>query len=226
MEAYDFLKKRGVTRLCHFTTLKIFTHIITSSKGILSSIQLDKDVKNMNDSIRYDGKLDYICCSIQYPNSWFLKKSKNNNIDKVFREWVVIYIDLNIIKYRNSKYCPCNASKSKGAYISKDMNHIDSIYAEKISICPYPRTKKMLLCCPTDDQAEILIKSDIPRDYIIGIAVGNEEIAKQVYSILKIYQLKNIIIYISPDILDTKWSNLVRNGCIPKETRYNRSEEE
>lgn len=45
MEAYDFLKKRGVTRLCHFTTLKNFTHIITSSKGILSSIQLDKDVK-------------------------------------------------------------------------------------------------------------------------------------------------------------------------------------
>ena len=37
MSAYDILSSRGVTRLCHFTKLQSFTHIITSLEGILSS---------------------------------------------------------------------------------------------------------------------------------------------------------------------------------------------
>jgi len=225
MSAYDILTTRGVTRLCHFTKFQNLTHIITSADGVLASSSIRQDTKNVNDTARYDGELDFVCCSVQYPNSWFLKRAMQNNSDKIFREWVVLYIDLSILKYKNTKFCPCNASKANGAYISKNMDNIDSIFATTVSTFAYPRTSKMLSCCPTDGQAEILIENSISREYIKGIAVGNEDVAGCVCSILKMYGVEHISIYIAPDVLTTKWSNMIKEGCSPNEFRFEWSEE-
>ena len=105
MSAYDILSSRGVTRLCHFTKLQSFTHIITSPEGILSSDSIRQDTKNVLDSARYDGELDHICCSIQYPNSWFLNKAIERNSDQIFKDFIVLYIDLSILNEREAKYC-------------------------------------------------------------------------------------------------------------------------
>lgn len=226
MNAYDSLTERGVTRLCHFTKLQNMTHIITSTNGILATKSIRKDTKNVNDTARYDGELDFVCCSVQYPNSWFLNKSMNNNSDEIFRDWVVLYIDLSILKHKDSKYCPCNASRSNGAYISENMDNIDSIFAPTVPTFAHPRTPKMLSCCPTDGQAEILIKNGIPLEYIKGIAVGNEDVAGRVYSILSMYNIKDIGIYIAPDVLTTKWSNMIKDGHPPNEILYECSEED
>lgn len=225
MSAYDILTIRGVTRLCHFTKFQNLTHIITVADGVLASSSIRQDTKNVNDTARYDGELDFVCCSVQYPNSWFLKKAMQNNSNKIFREWVVLYIDLSILKYKNAKFCPCNASKENGAYISKNMDNIDSIFASTVSTFAYPRTSKMLSCCPTDGQAEILIENSIPREYIKGIAVGNEDVAGRVCSILKMYGVEHISIYIAPDVLTTEWSNMIKKGCSPNEFRFEWSEE-
>ncbi len=190
MSAYDILKTRGVTRLCHFTKFQNLTHIITSVDGVLASSSIRQDTKNVNDTARYDGELDFVCCSVQYPNSWFLKRAMAN-----------------------------------GAYISKNMDNIDSIFASTVSTFAYPRSSKMLSCCPTDGQAEILIENSIPREYIKGIAVGNEDVAGRVYSILKMYGVEHISIYIAPDVLTTKWSNMIKEGCSPNEIRCEWSEE-
>lgn len=226
MKAYDILKTRGVTRLCHFTKFQNLTHIITSADGILASSSIRQDTKNVNDTARYDGELDFVCCSVQYPNSWFLKRAMQNNLDVIFGEWVVLYIDLGILEYKNTKFCPCNASRGNGAYISKNMDNIDSIFAPTVSTFAYQRTPKMLSCCPTDGQAEILIENSIPREYIKGIAVGNEDVAGRVYSILKMYDQKHISIYIAPDVLSTKWNKIIKEGCSPHEIRYECSEED
>lgn len=219
MSVYDILTARGVTRLCHFTKLQNLTHII-SEDGILASSSIRQDTKNVNDIARYDGELDFVCCSVQYPNSWFLEKTMKNNPDKIFREWVVLYIDLNILNNKKAKFCPCNASKKKGYYIDENMDNIDSIFARTVPTFNYPRTPQMLSCCPTDGQAEVLIESSIPQKYIKGIAVGNEDVAGRVYSILKIYYLERINIYIAPDVLTKKWSNMIKEGCSPEEIRY------
>ena len=226
MSAYDILTRRGVTRLCHFTKLQNLTHIITCADGILASSTIRQDTKNVNDTARYDGELDFVCCSVQYPNSWFLQKAMQNYPDKIFSEWVVLYIDLNILEYKNTKFCPCNASRANGAYISKNMDNIDSIFASTVSTFAYPKTSKMLSCCPTDGQAEILIENNIPRKYIQAIAVGNEDVAGRVYSILKINNQKHISIYIAPDILTAKWSHMIKKGCSPNEIRCEWSEED
>lgn len=226
MIAYDILTARGVTRLCHFTKLQSLTHIITSGNGILASSSIRQDTKNVNDTARYDGELDFVCCSVQYPNSWFLKKSIQNNSDIIFKDWVVLYIELSILKYKNAKFCPCNASRSRGAFINGNMNDIESIFAASVSTFAYPRSPRMLFSCPTDGQAEILIEDSIPREYIIGIAVGNEDIAKRVYAMLRMYGLEHIPLYIAPDVLTPNWSNMVRNGHRPDEFQCAWSEEE
>ena len=226
MSAYDILTARGVTRLCHFTKLQSLTHIISSSDGILASSSIRQDTKNLTDTARYDGELDYVCCSVQYPNSWFLEKAMQNNHDSIFKEWVVLYIDLNILNCKSAKFCPCNASKNSGRHINGDMDNIDSIFATSVSTFHYPRSHNMLASCPTDGQAEILIRDNIPRENIIGIAVGNEDVAKRVYAMLKMYCIEQIPLYIAPEVLTHKWSRLIRNGRRPNERQCNWSEEE
>ena len=92
MSAYDILLSRGVTRLCHFTKLQSLTHIISSEQGVLASGSICQDTKNANDTARYDGELDFVCCSVEYPNSWFLKSARSSNYDSIFNDWTVLYI--------------------------------------------------------------------------------------------------------------------------------------
>ena len=226
MSACDILKARGVNRLCHFTKLQSLVHILSSEDGILASSSIRQDTKNVTDTERYDGELDYVCCSIEYPNSWFLGKAKQKDADRVFREWVVLYIDLEILKRRPAKFCPCNASKSSGAYISSDMEKVGDIFAPAVTTFRYPRSPQMLPCCPTDGQAEILIKGNIPRDFIIGIVTGNSEIAGQVYAMMKTCRINPIMLYKAPDVLSTAWSNLIKTGHRPDEAKYVWPEEE
>ena len=84
----------------------------------------------------------------------------------------------------------------------------------------------MLASCPTDGQAEILIRDNIPREYISGIAAHNEEVAKRVKAMLKIYGVEQIEIYIAPDVFTKNWSAMIKNGCKPDETRCAWLEEE
>lgn len=220
MNAYSILKNRKVTRLCHFTKLQNLTHIITSEEGILASRFIQEDIKHVNDSLRLDGELDFVCCSIQYPNSWFLNKAKKKNTDDIFKEWVVLYVDLDILNYRNAKFCPCNASKENGKYINENMDAIDSIFSDSVSTFPYSRSPQMLSCCPTDGQAEILIKKNIPLKFINGIAVGNDEIAKSIHAMFKVSHIEPISIYIAPTVLTTDWSSIIKYGKKPIEQQY------
>ena len=225
MSAYEILTARGVTRLCHFTKFQSLTHIIPSADGILASSSIRQDTKNVTDTARYDGELDYVCCSVQYPNSWFLKKAMQNNTDKIFKDWVVLYVDLSILKYKSAKFCPCNASKSYGTHIDDRMENIDSIFAASVPTFAYPRSPQMLASCPTDGQAEILIRDSIPREYIIGMAVGNEEVAKRIYGMLKMYGMEQILLYVAPDVVTPNWSSMIKNGRRPIETQCGWSEE-
>jgi hypothetical protein len=155
-----------------------------------------------------------------------MNKAMQNNTDKVFRDWAVLYLDLSILIYRDAKFCPCNASKARGAYINDNMDNIGSIFATSVSTFAYPRSSKMFASCPTDGQAEILIRDSIPREYIIGIATGNEDVAKRVYAMLKMYGVERIPVYVAPDVITPNWSQMIKNGCQPDEIRYNWPEED
>lgn len=214
MSAYDILLSHGVTRLCHFTKLQSLTHIISAEEGVLASKSIGWDTQNANDTSRYDGELDYVCCSVEYPNSWFLKSAKSSNYNSVFNDWTVLYICLDILKEKRIKFSPCNASTGRGAYINEHEDEIESIFCNSNR---YPRTPRMLSACPTDGQAEILIADNIPRRFIRGIALGNEEVAKRVYAMLKMYDMVHIPLYVAPDVLTPNWSPMIKRGRRPEE---------
>ena len=220
MTAYHILQRRNVTRLCHFTKFQKFPHIIFSEKGIVSSASITPDTETLTDPARYDGEPEYVCCSVQYPNSWFLTKSKERNTDFIFSEWVVIYISPDVLNYREAKFSPCNASKECGKYINDNMEEIESIFADRVPTFPYQRTEKMLSSCPTDGQAEILIQHNIPRRFITGIAVNEEVLAARVHAVLELCCITTIPIYIAPDVMSKRWSDLIKKGMTPDEIRF------
>lgn len=219
MGAYEYFTDKGVTRLCHFTKLQKLTHILSSNEGVIATDSIRSDIKAVTDADRYDGELKYVCCSIQFPNSWFLRQAKQRDTDQIFRDWAVLYIDLGILDCREAKFCSCNAGKSWGQYIFSDLNNLGTLYSSP-TVIGRQRNSNMLLCCPTDDQAEVLIKDNIPRSYLTGIAVGNGDVAARVSSMLSTYSISDKQIFIAPDVLSTNWSRVVRTGGKPKETLF------
>lgn len=220
--AYNILKSHKVTRLCHFTRFQSLTSILSSENGIIASKLIQKDVKNVTDNKRLDGKADHICCTIEYPNSWYFQTARKNNNDKIFIDWVVLYINIEILKNRSIEFCPCNASKGCGRYIQKNSDNIGILFTDFDG--KYYRTNEMLSCCPTNGQAEILIYGNIPSSYIMGAAVADKDLAKRVNAYFKTIGIDCIPIYIAPSIFTVEWSRLVHEGQRPDETIWSQED--
>lgn len=224
-DAYAYLRSRGVTRLCHFTKTKALVHILTGEDGILATGSIDREVRQQNDLARLDGALDHVCCSVQYPNSWYWRQAKSRDRDAIFREWVVLTIRLEILRAVPFRSCCCNASRGHGAYIESDPSKISMLFQSPI-LTGRTRRRGMLECCPTDDQAEIMIYKNIPYRYISGIIVGSEDSADHIMAILRTIGREELPIYVSPSVCSTEWSGQVRTGIVPLETEYCRGDED
>jgi len=216
--AHEYLLGRRVTRLCHFTKIRSLTHILMNEDGILATEFIQDGIKQQNDMERLDNAKDYVSCSLQYPNCWYWDKAKKSDADVIFKEWVVLTIDLDILKCSSFKFSPCNAATGSGTYIREDVRNISDIFGEP-TIKIKNREPDMLECCPTDDQAEIIVYKNIPVRYINGIIVGNKEGANLVAAILKTVD-RIIPIYVSEDVCNKEWSRMVRRGMRPPEIEY------
>jgi hypothetical protein len=218
-KAYEYLISRGATRLCHFTKVQSLTHILLSEDGIIATEFIPDDIRQQNDMERLDNAKDFVSCSLQYPNCWYWEKAKKRDDDIIFKEWVVLTIDLGILKDKPYKYCRCNAAKGSGTYIQKDLSRISDLFGEP-TVQMKCRTPNMLMCCPSDDQAEIIVYKNIPIRYVNGIIVGNDDSADNISAILKTIG-RTIPVYVSAEVCNRSWSNMVRQGVKPIETEYN-----
>lgn len=222
-ELEKIIVERGITRLCHFTRSNKLVHILRNETGIIANTFLDDqlDILKKNDEFRYDNKEDYVCCSVQYPNSWYLRRIKD--IDPLFKEWVVLFIDPTLITLPTTLFCHRNAAAGRGRYIKKGYEGFTGMFKDPVQgqRLIY-RTPNMLPCCPTDDQAEVLIYKNISRSHIIAIAVPTEEQAKKEKLRLSFIPEvpKDIKWIVAPDIFNVTWSKMVRNGIVPKEYLY------
>ena len=104
-------RRRGITRLCHFTPSRNLAHIASDSNGLLASRHLQDDeaaIFNPTDKVRLDGYPGHVCCSIQYPNAWYFRKARDN--ERLFPDWVVLLIDVRYLWQAGTKFCPRNAA--------------------------------------------------------------------------------------------------------------------
>ncbi|MBZ4650929.1 DarT ssDNA thymidine ADP-ribosyltransferase family protein [Thermosipho sp. (in: thermotogales)] len=212
------MKNRNITRLCHLTRSQKALHILSSEDGIKAVDFLDKSLYDANDPLRLDGKKDFINCSIQYPNHWYWNKVKDK--EPLFKDWVILLINPEILLLDTTEFCAFNAATGRGAYIKKGYSAFKELFNSRVR--SRSRTPKMLPCCPTDDQAEVLVYKNISRKDIIGIIVQDEDQAER--ESIRWYQcLSNIPkfdITIAPDLFNGQWSDKVRQGIIPLEFKY------
>ncbi|MGE7673470.1 DarT ssDNA thymidine ADP-ribosyltransferase family protein [Lysinibacillus sp. NPDC094403] len=215
------IQERNIERLCHFTKSSKLMHILSSEDGILSN-EFFKDldeVLNKNDKMRYDGKEDYVCCSVQYTNSWYLDKIKDK--DSLFKEWVVLFINPELMLNSSTFFCHRNAASNYGRNLRNGYEGFSAMFKDTVQgQYPIRRTNSMLSNCTTDGQAEVLIYKNIPRSYITGIAVPNQEQANRELIRFGLLDVPQIPIYIAPDLFSNSWSSMVKNGRRPVENLF------
>ena len=218
-------KARGITRLCHLTPSRNLVHIATDPSGILDSKSLagdDAATFNPVDQERLDGFLDHVCCSIQYPNAWYLRNVRHK--DKVFHDWVILLIEPDYLWGQGTKFSPRNAAASHGSYVKDGIKGFQRLYAEKSAGSGghiYSRGINHPDFLPTDEQAEVLVPSPIPRSDIIGVVVPDKSQAKREIARLEALGVQLRRFLIAPELFDpVQLSSTLRSGNLPSEVEH------
>lgn len=102
-EIYEEIRKRNITRLCHFVHTNVLLHILNNNEGVKAVDFINQDVLIQNDKLRLDGKTEYINCSVQYPNWWYLRRVKDNN--PIFSDWAILFIDPIVATIETTQFC-------------------------------------------------------------------------------------------------------------------------
>lgn len=216
IEIEQEIKNRNITRLCHFVHTNILLHILNNSDGIKAVDFIDQDILVQNDTQRMDGKTDYINCSVQYPNWWYLRKVRDNN--PIFSDWAILFIDPIVATLDTTQFCKVNAAKRCGSYIKKGYEAFRELFEYQVE--NQVRSSTMLLNAPTDDQAEVLVYKKIPLEHIQGIAFENEKIAKEKIVEWQVMGFRPIDVFIAPKLFDVATSKDIRRGNEPSIKYY------
>lgn len=219
---------RGISRLCHFTPARNLVHIASSSDGVRSSRELLNDQSacfTATDTKRIDGYTEHISCSIEYPNAWYLSKVESN--EPLFKDWVILFIAPHYLWHPETHYCPRNAAANSGrCVVASSLNGFQSLFAQRVTGAggaTRTRGAKHLACSPTDDQAEVLVGTNIALSDILGVAVKNQAQAKNESVRLRLAGIaENAFQFIIAPILFNKYqlSSSIRAGKRPAERMY------
>lgn len=216
---------RGVTRLCHFTSSRNCLHILEAGR-ISSTARLQAQPQpsfNPTDDQRLDGHPDKICCSLEYPNAWYLQRAESR--ERVFPDWVVLFLQPDYLWREGTLFCPRNAAAEYGGLLSPGIGGFNSLFAPRIAGAQgrvRSRGTRHLTCSPTDDQAEILVPGDILKSDIIAIGVRSELQAQTEMARWRFLELDvPMPILVTPTLFAASTlSTAIRQGSRPVEAIY------
>lgn len=168
----DDVVKREITRLCHFTSSVSFLHVLQSG-FIKDRATLDREqnrVVNPTDELRLDGHREAICCTIEYPNTYYLENVTQR--EKLFDGWIILFIDVRYLSRPGTMFCEKNAAAGCGSFIKEGIEGFQAMFP--LVARGYPRKAMHLACSPTDLQAEVLIPGPVPLNAITGMAMKSD----------------------------------------------------
>jgi hypothetical protein len=181
-DIHAIVTEKQITRLCHFTPFRNLLHIAREGKGVLSTRRLEADeraVFNQTDLQRMDGRPDYVCCSIEYPNTWYFRTARAN--EPLFKGWVVLIISPKYLWSEGTLFSTGNAAAGRGVGLASGRDALLRLYAPTVvgtGNRQYVTSITRLPACPTDEQAEVLIKDGIESNDIVGVGVASEKDAR------------------------------------------------
>jgi hypothetical protein len=220
-------RQRQITRLCHLTPARNLLHIVCE-EALRSTKELSADERaafEPQDLERLDGHPGHICCSIEYPNIWYLRSRRRvaTPLQKLFPDWVCLLIDPSYLWTAGTLMCHRNAAASHGAYVASGLAAFDALFADPVisSRGPIGRDDKPD-SCPTDDQAEVLIPRRIPLEHANCVVVADDAQARKVYAGLELVgaPIHKLSWMLAPDLFNVSLSNILRAGQIPLETTW------
>jgi ssDNA thymidine ADP-ribosyltransferase, DarT len=162
--------------------------------------------------------------SIEYPNAWYFDQARSRDV--LFRDWVVLFISPRYLWLPGTRFSPRNAASDYGTSVSEGEKAFSGLFAEAV-VGAYGRIFRRhpchLSCCPTDEQAEVLILDQIDISDILSIAVASETQAKNETARLRLISPigNNFKFVIAADLFDKHaLSKLIRSGKRPIETLW------
>lgn len=219
--------RRSITRLCHFTPSRNLAHIASGEEGILATQNLKESERSIftpTDLKRLDAHEGYISCSIEYPNVWYFDKARAR--ETLFKDWVILFINPRYLWLPGTRFCPRNAAASYGRSVLEGEQGFLALFADSIGGAGgkiFRRSATHLSCCPTDDQAEVLIPDQIAKEDILAIGVKAETQAKREatrFALMNV-QADSFRFIIAPDLFEKQtMSKLIRSGKKAKEISW------
>jgi hypothetical protein len=219
--------RRKITRLCHLTPLRNLLHIATEG-ALRSTAELDSDERaafDQQDLLRLDQHPDHICCSVQYPNIWYLRRKRQEAtpLQRLFPGWVCLLIDPSYLWVDGSLFCHRNAAAGSGAYLASGPEAFASIFADPVDGAggPVHRDQKPD-SCPTDDQSEVLVPKRIPLEHACEIVVADEAQARATYVGLELIgaPVRQLRWVVAPELFNPSLSRTLRAGHLPAEVPW------
>jgi len=216
--------ERGITRICHFTPSRSLAHILSGRSGIRPSSELsesEREIFNPTDLQRIDNHTGHICCSIEYPNGWYMAKARD--AERLFPDWVVLFVRPIVLSLPDTLFCPRNAAALGGRLLKPGLEAFDAMYARAIDGAggrTFVRGARHLACSPTDDQAEVLIPLRIPVEDIVGIAVSSDDqgVEERVRLGVLGIDMEGLNFVVAPSLFRKgSLSNAIRAGNRPEE---------
>ena len=159
------VEERGIPYLVHFTPISNLASIL--EHGLKSRNALIGRKYTFTDEVRADGWLDWISLSVSFPN-YRMFYSKRNSLDYV-DGWAILLIRREALWELDCKFILTNAASYQIRMFRDDKwSSVEAFedmfdYVEHRGNIPDYFT--------TDPQAEVMIKNEVPRDFIDMIVV-------------------------------------------------------
>lgn len=174
-----------LARLTHFTPALNLPSIV-ADRQLRSVRDLSADVRacyRVTDLQRLDGYLDKVCCSLQYPNCFYLDIARRK-VDVVnYPDWVCLLLDKAVAAVEGTLFCPRNAAAAASRAVS-GVAGVSACYAP--AVCGQggqtrTRGPRHDPGSPTDIQAEVLVTAPVPLSAIHAIVFPTEAAAREEY---------------------------------------------
>ena len=182
------LQQVGLTRLAHFTPAKNLPHIVNQG-FIRSSKDLAENAPEYfdpTDRERFDEHPDHVCCSLEFPNGYYLAQARVKPGFQNFPDWVCLLLDATLLFRDGVLFSPCNAAKGRGAYLASGGDALLGCYSNLSRPGGWTRGPAHHPRAPTDLQAEALVPGPIELSHLLAIVVPSDVAAANEVDRLKL----------------------------------------
>ena len=203
------IRQRKIEYLIHFTPtinlLSIYDQGKLLSRTLLEQFDIEQtdifDYIEFTDEIRFDDK-NYINLSIQHPNSFLFNRFQQKTINMIHIQWCVIKINPKYIYHQDTLFSVTNAANSynkRQIGITGDIEKFKKMFDEQIQVVTSYNSRVvsrngLLTKYPTDEQAEVLVKNEIPISDFLQICFRNESELNSTKASLSGFNTENFIV--------------------------------